>query len=366
MHAPMNTTADDTSWQARHLYWVCQATGWGGYTVTRILAAIVYLHLGWLQAIAEVVLLNGLALMLTHLLRPVMKRGRWGSLGKLALMARIAAVSAVLGILLGVATQFTSLVAFQDPSRLGIDASIRFGPVILFWLNTLNWIAIFAIWQALYRVAITLRQHKSAELRQSELVRALQLAELRLLKSQLNPHFMFNALNAVRSLIAEDARRAQDAVTRLANTLRYTLTAGQEEVVTLRRELEIVEDYLEIESLRFEDRLTVRCNVTSAARDVRIPVMMLQTLVENAIKHGIAELPEGGELKIDGEIENGALILQVENPRPAKKSASDSSGIGLRNAADRLRLLFGADAHLDVDLSNPTLATTRIRIPQPG
>jgi hypothetical protein len=361
----MNTMPDGTSWQARHLYWVCQATGWGGYTVTRICAAIVYLHLGWLQAITEVALLNGLALTLTHLLRAVIKRGRWGSAGKLALTARIAAVSSVLGIVLGVATQFTSLSAFQDPSRLGIDTSISFGPGVILLLNTINWIAILAIWQALYFVAVALRQHKTAELRQSELVRALQLAELRLLKSQLNPHFMFNALNAVRSLIAEDTRRAQDAVTRLANTLRYTLTAGQDEVVTLRRELEIVEDYLQIESLRFEDRLTIRCNVTSAARDVRIPVMMLQTLVENAIKHGIAELPEGGELKIDGELRNGALILQVENPRPAKKSASDNSGIGLRNAADRLRLLFGADARLDVDLSNPTLATTRIRIPQP-
>lgn len=362
----MNTTPVGPSWQARHLYWVCQLTGWGGYTVTRICAAIVYLHLGWLRSIAEVILLDGLALTLTHLLRTLMKRGRWGSLGMLALTTRIAAASAVLGILLGFATQLTSLSAFNDPSRIGIETAITFGPGVVFLLNTVNWAAILAIWQALYWVAVTLRQHKSAELRQSELARALQLAELRLLKSQLNPHFMFNALNAVRSLIAEDARRAQDAVTRLANTLRYTLTAGQEEVVTLRRELEIVEDYLQIESLRFEDRLTVRCNVTSAARDVRIPIMMLQTLVENAIKHGIAELPEGGELKIDGEVQHGALILQVENPRPTKKSASDNSGIGLRNAADRLRLLFGADAHLDVDLSNPTMATTRIRIPQPG
>ena len=97
---------------------------------------------------------------------------------------------------------------------------------------------------ALYFGALALRQYRTAELRESELARALQLAELRLLKSQLNPHFLFNALNTVRSLIAEDPPRAQDAVTRLANTLRYTLSSAQEELVTLEQELEIVQDYL--------------------------------------------------------------------------------------------------------------------------
>jgi LytS/YehU family sensor histidine kinase len=97
--------------------------------------------------------------------------------------------------------------------------------------------------------------------------------------------------------------------------------------------------------------------------------MMLQTLVENAIKHGISALPEGGRLEIDGGLQNGALLLQVKNPRPASRVSSqvqDSEGIGLRNTAERLRLLFGADAHLDVDLSQPALATIRIRIPQAG
>ncbi len=117
------------------------------------------------------------------------------------------------------------------------------------------------IWLVLYFGALALRQYRSAELRQSELARALQLAELRLLKSQLNPHFLFNALNTVRSLIADDPPRAQDAVTRLANTLRYTLTSAQDELVTLEQELEIVQDYLALESLRFEDRLRIDCDV---------------------------------------------------------------------------------------------------------
>ena len=125
----------------------------------------------------------------------------------------------------------------------------------------------------------------------------LQQAELRLLKSQLNPHFLFNALNTVRSLIADNPQAAQTAVTHFANTLRYALSAGQQEMVPLSKELEIVRDYLEIESLRFEDRFSVDYSVSDEAGGVQIPAMLLQTLVENAIKHGIADLPRGGRVK---------------------------------------------------------------------
>jgi LytS/YehU family sensor histidine kinase len=195
------------------------------------------------------------------------------------------------------------------------------------------------------------------------LARALQLAELRLLKSQLNPHFLFNALNTVRSLIADNPVRAQSAVTRLANTLRYTLSSRQDELVTLAQELDIVADYLELESMRFEDRLRIETHVPEDAAGVRIPVMLLQTLVENAIKHGIAELPSGGLLRISAELQNDVLILEVENPRPPTPIQRAHEGVGLRNARDRLRLLFGARAGLDLDLSKPAVATARLRVP---
>jgi LytS/YehU family sensor histidine kinase len=207
------------------------------------------------------------------------------------------------------------------------------------------------------------REHRSAQLKQSELARALHVAELRLLKSQLNPHFLFNALNTVRSLIADNPARAQSAVTRLANTLRYTLSSRHNELVTLSQELDIVADYLELESMRFEDRLRVEQSVPADAAGVPIPVMLLQTLVENAIKHGIAELPSGGLLRISAVLQKEMLILEVENPRPVSPVRSLHEGVGLRNAHDRLRLLYGARASLDLDLSKPALATARLRIP---
>jgi LytS/YehU family sensor histidine kinase len=171
-------------------------------------------------------------------------------------------------------------------------------------------------------------------------------------------------LNSVRALIADDPTGAQKAVTQLARTLRYTLTAGQEEVVSLERELEIVADYLELESLRLGERLHIERTIALDARVAHIPVMLLQTVVENAIKHGIAELPQGGVLRISADVRDGALIIEVENPRPTAPSQSPSPGVGLRNSAERLRLLFGSAAALDLDLSQPDRALARIRIPQ--
>jgi Histidine kinase len=346
------------------LYWICQFGGWGVYAVTKVGAALFNLQLPWLPVVASSLLLHGAGLGATHALRSFVQRHHWGAMSRGRLALRIVEAGFVLGIPFGIVTQFTLLSALQDPGIADVDLGVEFGPGLILLLNIVNWAFLFMVWQALYFGALALRQYRNAELRESELARALQLAELRLLKSQLNPHFLFNALNAVRSLIAEDPPRAQDAVTRLANTLRYTLSSAQDELVTLAQELEIVQDYLGIESLRLEDRLRIDCDVAADARQVRIPVMLLQTVVENAIKHGIAELPAGGVLGIHGELRDGVLLLEVENPRPVGAERDAGEGIGLRNAAERLRLLFGGRASLEIDLSQPSRATTRIRIPQ--
>ncbi len=127
--------------------------------------------------------------------------------------------------------------------------------------------------------------------------------------------------------------------------------------------MDIVADYLELESMRFEDRLRIEIHVPDDAAGVHIPVMLLQTLVENAIKHGIAELPSGGLLRISAVLQNDMLILEVENPRPPAPTHAAHEGVGLRNARDRLRLLFGERASLELDLSKPAVATARLRIP---
>ncbi|HWL86070.1 MAG TPA: histidine kinase, partial [Polyangiaceae bacterium] len=188
----------------------------------------------------------------------------------------------------------------------------------------------------------------------------------------LNPHFLFNSMNGIRSLIADDPDRARTAVTELSRTLRYALRAHDEEFVPLAREFAIVDDYLALETLRLGDRLTVQRDVAEDAGQALIPAMLLQTVVENAIKHGIARLPNGGTLGVSARIADGALFVRVDNPRPVGARASsntadeeaNASGIGLSNARERLRLLLGADANIELDLSKPDCATARLRIPQ--
>jgi sensor histidine kinase YesM len=349
------------------VYWLFQLTGWGMITLSRFIGGVTVLDLAWPHLLLELLLVNTLGLVLSHWLRDFARRHRWRALPVRKLAWRILVASVVCGAPIGIATHFTYLSALIDP-----EAFLRqYAPTLQFQLampfaiavEIANWVLLFIVWLTIYFIAIAVREHRSAQLKQSELTRALQLAELRLLKSQLNPHFLFNALNTVRSLIADNPTRAQDAVTRLAKTLRYTLTSPQDELVTLSQELEIVADYLELESMRFEDRLRIAIHVPQDAAGVQIPVMLLQTLAENAIKHGIAQLPGGGLLRVAATVQNEVLMLEVENPRPpAPTRMSAHEGVGLHNARDRLRLLFGERASLELDLK-PAVATARLRIP---
>jgi LytS/YehU family sensor histidine kinase len=224
-------------------------------------------------------------------------------------------------------------------------------------------LVINVIWVAIYFGFALQRHRHRTELAHVQLGRALQAAELRLLQAQVNPHFLFNSLNSLRALIQDEPARAQEAVTRLARSLRYTLQAGDEHLVTLSRELEMVDDYLSLESLRLAERLQIMRDIAPDALHVRVPRMLIQSLVENAIKHGIAQLRPGGILGIHARVASGELIVTVSNPRPVKVDRDVVGGVGLKNSAERLRLLFGSQATLHLDLSIAGQATAEVRIP---
>ncbi len=364
----MNDTERPIAQQKSQLvYWIFQLTGWGFYTLSRFVGGLTVMHLPWLRFGLHMLLVDAIGFGFSHLLRDYVRRHQWSTLPIRKLALRIIVAAVICGIPLGILTQFTDVALLHEPNELleGVSSPLRvqLALPVAFALEIVDWSALYVIWQILYFTAIAVREYRSAQLKQSETVRALYLAELRLLKSQLNPHFLFNALNTVRSLIADNPARAQNAVTHLANTLRHTLSSRQDELVTLSQELDIVADYLQLESMRFEDRLRIETHVPQDAAAVRIPMMLLQTLVENAIKHGIAELPAGGLLRISASVQNQIFTLEVENPRPAAQIPATHESVGLRNARDRLRLLFGGRASLELDLSKAGVAIARLQIP---
>jgi Histidine kinase len=356
--------------RALRSYWLCQLGGWGLYAMVEASVATNILHLPLGRSALELAVFAAFGVALTHMLRGLLRWRAWARLPLRALVPRILGMALLSSVPLVAITNYMSIAALWVPERVDIQ-NLHIPPGMIHQVRglilVLNVTALFIVWAVLYLTITALRDQRSAALRQSELTRALQLAELRLLKSQLNPHFLFNSLNSVRALIADDPAGAQTAVTQLARTLRYTLTAGREELVTLARELEIVEDYLALESLRFGERLRIERDLAPEAMAVRVPVMLLQTVVENAIKHGIAELPAGGNLRIVAALRGGTLHIDVENTRPEKTASvfrREGEGVGLDNAAERLRLLFGARANLELDLSRVELAVARIRIPE--
>lgn len=171
-------------------------------------------------------------------------------------------------------------------------------------------------------------------------------AELRALKAQVNPHFLFNCLNSITALTTSDPGRAREMCIRLADFLRNTLGLGERESVSWHEELDLAQAYLDVEQVRFGSRLNVEVDVDEACAECQVPPLILQPLIENAVKHGIATLVEGGTIQLRSHVRNGMLEVSVENGFDPESPAPRRSGLGLRNVRTRLERRFGPAARL--------------------
>jgi hypothetical protein len=174
-------------------------------------------------------------------------------------------------------------------------------------------------------------------------------AELKALKAQINPHFLFNSLNSISALTSVDPARARDMCVLLGDFLRLTLGLGEKAVVHFSEELELLQKYLAIEKIRFGDRLNMQENIQEESRTCMLPPLLLQPLVENAVKHGIASLPEGGNVRLIAERQNGRLAILVENSWDPDAPPGRSGGLGLKNVQQRLEARYGKEASLRVN-----------------
>lgn len=205
---------------------------------------------------------------------------------------------------------------------------------------------------------------RNQELERAKLQQALAESELQALKSQLQPHFLFNTLNGISALIEVDKARAREMVLKLSSLLRTVLQDGTADLIPLKEELKFAEAYLDIEKMRLGDRLEIAWNILADKRDLLVPPLILQPLVENAIVHGVACSREGGWLEIGMRRVEKGIELSVRNSVRGK--STPGSGLGLQNTRARLNYLYGDEARLDFALNDDGIAIATVLMPALG
>ncbi len=221
---------------------------------------------------------------------------------------------------------------------------------------------LFSLWSIIYFAWTYVENNRRNLIDRLKMESAMKDLELKTIRSNLQPHFIFNALNSIRALIDEDPELARKAITRISNILRSSITQ-QEITDTLENELTLVNDYLTLEKIRFEERLSFSKDIDPASLALHIPTMMLQTLVENAVKHGISALEKGGIVHIQSTYQEGILELKISNTGSlqVEERNEHSLGFGLNSTKQRLKLIYNKKASFDI-FEKENMVHVRIKI----
>lgn len=333
-------------------YYKAQLVGWSLYI---LISTVVLLQSGTrlsIDVIGGIYLVFALGLIISHLYRYVIIRFGWLEKDIFSLLPRVTVASIL------IALGFQGLYIGIGNLAFGWDMEYSFTDS-----NLITWAMLFFIWSLFYFTYIFFQRFRKEEIKNLQLEAARNEYELRRLRDQMNPHFIFNAMNTIRAMIGEDPDKAKQAVTQLSNVLRSSLQAGKQELIPLTKEMEIVRDYLEIEKARYEERLTVEWDIAKGTERVQIPPLMLQTIVENSIKHGIAKLPDGGLIAIHTTLMLDAVEINVINSGHYDPEARSDSSLGLENTRNRISLSFGSEGWLTIGNHGDDQVKTTVHLP---
>lgn len=323
----------------RRLYLQLQLGGWAFHALVNLLFAAMSTHIT-LPIAVGCIWGDTCAGFASHFYRGYIRRHNWLDLSVARAIPRVFLAS----LLLGAAITAVSFIPWA------IFAATHTAPSII-WVALLPaffvWSVVIFLWSTIYFGVHYFESLQSAEVEKLRLAVIAKDAQMNALLAQVNPHFIFNCLNSLRALIDENPERARTMVDQLASVLRHSLQAGRAETVSLDSEMEAVRAYLQLESIRFEERLLVSIYTAPETLGARLPPMIVQSLVENGIKHGIATLPQGGEVRIVTAAGDHRLTVRVFNSGHLKETPG-ASGIGVANIRERLRLLYGASASLSL------------------
>lgn len=321
----------------KHMYWVFQSVGWFVWALNE---ALLYTNqYGWKWAWAFSSIINILfAVLLTHQYKLISHRYRWQYLP----FSRLIQYNLVALFLM--AATLVALNIPMDYMFLGENYEVNLNTFIILQIF-FNFMKPLAIWQLIYFFFQYSKKSLLMERQNNQLERTILETEGKVLRAQMNPHFVFNALNSIRALITEDPQKAKKGINQLSKLLRSSLLTDRKKTIPLSEELETIADYLALEKIRYEDRLEWEIRGDAQVKKAQIPPMLLQTLVENSIKHGISHSVKGGKIELLMEKSEANLCIRVINPGHLKLNG-EQAGMGVENSRHRIRLLFGETAQL--------------------
>jgi two-component system, LytTR family, sensor kinase len=351
----MSAAMPSENFSFKNYYWWFQAGGWTLFVF--INAGVLYLNNKLTNPLIYWLIITWFACTaLTEIFRWIIIRFHWLKLRSIQVIPRVVLAVAVLSAVIATLASVYEL-AIPDNAGAVLDFSR--------WIEDfINYALAFVIWSVMYFLINTLENFRKAEIENLRWEALRTETELNRLKSQLNPHFMFNAMNVIRALVDENPARSKDAITQLSGLLRNTLQFGKHKFITLGQELEVVRDYLSLESARMEERLKIKWEIADGSEAFEVPPLMLQTLVENCIKHGISKLPQGGTVLIKTSVNESGLNIFLKNSGKYDSTQKPESGFGLKNSIERLNLLYGDNATLTIKNSGNNSVVTEVFIPK--
>jgi sensor histidine kinase YesM len=340
-------------------YWLFQAIGWGLFAFIYLFFAFVFDKLDD-KFIRRLFIYIALGLVLTHMMRWVIKRANVLMKPLQTQIIGLALITLIFAVLLGVSETYSQKFFHLLPQEAGAGTTAFMVKNILD--DAYTSFAYLFMWNSIYFIYHYIEKSRRQQVDTLKLEALIKELELKTIKAHINPHFIFNSLNSIRALVDENPERARKAITELSNILRSSMQADKAETVTLEKELYIVKDYLALENMRFEDRLKIEYQVDEDTLDQPVPPMMLQTLVENAIKHGISRQINGGVVRVISGFRDQYHELAVQNTGYLNGTVT-GEGFGLSSTTDRLNLLYGNKAKFEIRQATPSLVEAKVSIP---
>lgn len=341
----------------KRLYWTLQITGWLGYVLLQIVFYNFSNETGIpLRRIFFFTFEGLICLGITHLFRHYVNNWKWLNLSVPKMMMRVLPTIFLLAIIIYfLRVPFSIWLNIVSVQRLAFEPQQIMVGSMFYFIMMFGWSLFYFTYHYIARYNKSLKYEAS-----------MIEIELNNLKNQLNPHFIFNALNSIRALVDENPNKSKQAINHLSNILRNSLTFEKKGLTKFDDELKIVKDYLSLESIRFEERLKTELDVDPNSSRFLVPPFMIQTLVENGIKHGISRLTQGGTIHLKTLVDKNRLKIQIRNSGQLINGARKGKfeGTGIKNTTQRLKLLYGDEASFKMINENNNFVLTEVIIPQ--